>query len=540
MQPGDPLAAIQQWKRDIYYIQLQAPKPKKIECHIDIPSRPIFYGKEFHGEISRHEADELLLSDGCYLVRESQRNPGCYTLAIRFENATKNYKLYYDVNLQQHYVGDKYFDNLDDLVADGLICFYVHLKAPGYIASMNTGDESHYDESPYMRYRNDMMTRRTNRPTLVGTRSQSPAAQASASSQLSHQSTFHQSPPSLPTQPPHRLSSQLPGRNLATAGIATPVLPPRSSVFNSSVGVPPPTPTTEPPARRLSSDGPDGPRFIPSGKQAGDWMDIMQQEKTHNFKTTTFKSLANCWCEFCFHFMWGLIQQGVECQDCGFRAHKKCSEKLPNDCMPTMKKLKRMFGLDLTTLLKATNKSIPYVVEKCIEEIENRVCHTKYLFIELVIKMLLLILVLKWVALEEIRKAFDLDGDADITEHGYEDIATITSVLKLFFRQLPVPLITFEVYPKLTAAVTNESLIRDVLVELKSALILLPTSHFQTLKVSQLQNQNMMSAENLSIIFAPTILQSPQSDPISAMTIGKVEARAIEALIVNYSFIFER
>lgn len=58
--------------------------------------------------------------------------------------------------------------------------------------------------------------------------------------------------------------------------------------------------------------------------------------------------------------------------DCGFRAHKKCSEKLPNDCMPTMKKLKRMFGLDLTTLLKATNKSIPYVVEKCIEEIENR------------------------------------------------------------------------------------------------------------------------------------------------------------------------
>lgn len=40
--------------------------------------------------------------------------------------------------------------------------------------------------------------------------------------------------------------------------------------------------------------------------------------------------------------------------------------------MPNMKKLKRMFGLDLTTLLKATNKSIPYVVEKCVEEIERR------------------------------------------------------------------------------------------------------------------------------------------------------------------------
>ena len=38
----------------------------------------------FHGEISRHETDELLVHDGCYLVRESQRSPGCYTLAIRY------------------------------------------------------------------------------------------------------------------------------------------------------------------------------------------------------------------------------------------------------------------------------------------------------------------------------------------------------------------------------------------------------------------------------------------------------------------------
>ena len=50
----------------------------------------------------------------------------------------------------QHYVGEKHFDSLDDLVADGLICFYVHLKAPDYIASL--ANESHYEESPYMRW----------------------------------------------------------------------------------------------------------------------------------------------------------------------------------------------------------------------------------------------------------------------------------------------------------------------------------------------------------------------------------------------------
>lgn len=55
-----------------------------------------------------------------------------------------------------------------------------------------------------------------------------------------------------------------------------------------------------------------------------------------------------------------------------------------------------------------------------------------------------------------------------------------------------------------------------------------------------MRDRNMMSAENLSIIFAPTILQSPQSDPITAVSIGRIEAKAIEALIVNYLAIFER
>ena len=70
--------------------------------------------------------------------------------------------------------------------------------------------------------------------------------------------------------------------------------------------------------------------------------------------------------------MWGLVSQGVECQDCGFQAHKKCSERAPQDCEPQMKFIKRVFGVDLTTLVKATSTIRPIVVEKCIEEIEMR------------------------------------------------------------------------------------------------------------------------------------------------------------------------
>jgi len=48
------------------------------------------------------------------------------------------------------------------------------------------------------------------------------------------------------------------------------------------------------------------------------------------------------------------------------------------------------------------------------------------------------------------------EGECDISERSYADINTITSVLKLFFRLLPVPLITFDVYPKLTESVSKE------------------------------------------------------------------------------------
>ena len=65
----------------------------------------------------------------------------------RFESTTKNFKLYYD---GQHYVGEKRFDTVQDLVADGLITFYLEAKAADYIAALSS--QSNYAESPYVAY----------------------------------------------------------------------------------------------------------------------------------------------------------------------------------------------------------------------------------------------------------------------------------------------------------------------------------------------------------------------------------------------------
>ena len=45
----------------------------------------------------------------------------------------------------------------------------------------------------------------------------------------------------------------------------------------------------------------------------------------------------------------------------------------------------------------------------------------------------------------------------------------------------------------------------------------------------------MMSAENLAIVYAPTLLRSPESDPLSGLTAVKYERELIELLIEHQS-----
>ena len=40
-------------------------------------------------------------------------------------------------------------------------------------------------------------------------------------------------------------------------------------------------------------------------------------EKAHNFRVHTFRGPH--WCDYCTHFIWGLVSQGVKCTDCGFQ-----------------------------------------------------------------------------------------------------------------------------------------------------------------------------------------------------------------------------
>lgn len=72
------------WKHYLLELQLSAPKPRRVVSQCQTADRPPFYGREFHGPLSREEAAALLNGEnGRYLVRESVRSPGQYTLSLR-------------------------------------------------------------------------------------------------------------------------------------------------------------------------------------------------------------------------------------------------------------------------------------------------------------------------------------------------------------------------------------------------------------------------------------------------------------------------
>ncbi|MGH0145165.1 UNVERIFIED_CONTAM: hypothetical protein FKN15_044009 [Acipenser sinensis] len=109
--------------------------------------------------ISREQTDELLGgAEGAYLIRESQRQPGSYTLALRFGYQTLNYRLFYD---GKHFVGEKRFESIHDLVTDGFITLYIETKASEYIAKMTTNPI--YEHVGYASLLREKVSRRTSK-----------------------------------------------------------------------------------------------------------------------------------------------------------------------------------------------------------------------------------------------------------------------------------------------------------------------------------------------------------------------------------------
>ncbi|XP_068276536.1 rho GTPase-activating protein 45 [Nyctibius grandis] len=256
--------------------------------------------------------------------------------------------------------------------------------------------------------------------------------------------------------------------------------------------------------------------------------------------------------------------QGAECEECYLACHKKCLETLAIQC--GHKKLQgklQLFGQDFTKASQSSADGIPFIVRKCVSEIEKRALKTKGIYRVNGVKT----------RVEKLCQAFE--NGKELVELSQASPHDISNVLKLYLRQLPEPLMPFRLYNALMG-LAKESLqggeakgrggkggpelvdkgadtdpvVANLVLRLKELLQELPWENMATLRyllqhlrrIVEVEQDNKMTSSNLGIVFGPTLMRPRPTDAtisLSSLVDYPHQARVIEALIIFYSTIFE-
>ncbi|XP_066552161.1 rho GTPase-activating protein 45 isoform X2 [Amia ocellicauda] len=254
--------------------------------------------------------------------------------------------------------------------------------------------------------------------------------------------------------------------------------------------------------------------------------------------------------------------QGAECEECFLACHKKCLETLAIQC--GHKKLQgrlQLFGRDFSQSSHGNAEGIPFIIKKCISEIEKRALKMKGIYRVNGVKT----------RVEKLCQAFE--NGKELVELSQASPHDISNVLKLYLRQLPEPIMPFRLYNDLMG-LAKESLQageggepgkgpelvdlgpdtdKDVLtsvVRLQEVLKELPPPNVATLRyiikhlrrISEFEQDNKMSSSNLGIVFGPTLMRPrPTGATVSLSSLVDYphQARIVETLIVFYRSIFE-
>ncbi|KAF9541217.1 hypothetical protein EC957_003293 [Mortierella hygrophila] len=262
-------------------------------------------------------------------------------------------------------------------------------------------------------------------------------------------------------------------------------------------------------------------------------------------------------CDCCDDKMWG---REYKCRGCGFQIHGRCTHEIVPGCsgrfkdsdsssirnltpsgesshgLPSPSPKQVMFGNSLLDQLETEQRVIPMVVEKCIEAVDERGLEVEGIYRR------------SGMAVEarQLVQAFDSGLYPNLMDTAvYQDICSITSVLKQYLRTLPEPLIPYDLYSEFMEA-TGLPHTDDKYDTFKELMDRMPFAHYQTLKilmehlnrVTELESINLMTSKNLSVVFGPTLMRNP--DPSLEILDMTSKNLTIEFLIVNTRKLFVR
>ncbi|KAL0093989.1 Rho GTPase activation protein, partial [Phycomyces blakesleeanus] len=264
--------------------------------------------------------------------------------------------------------------------------------------------------------------------------------------------------------------------------------------------------------------------------------------KGHYFKPS--KSRRPIKCEVCGDKMWGGTE--LKFSDCNAVCHSKCltsfsracgNESASHDPTRDEKTIQKgiMFGNSLIKQIQIEGGMIPLLVQACVEAVEERGMRFEGIYRKSG----------GAAQIRSIQDAFDQDNSLNLcNENDWEDVCAVTSVLKQYFRSLPQPLFTEELYAKFISSMDLQDE-RETLERLKYLLKALPIENYDTIqylllhldRVQQMSKYNLMTIKNIAVVFGPTLMQNMAEGYSMEDTGAKIQI--VQFLLQNVHSLFE-
>ncbi|XP_073485961.1 rho GTPase-activating protein 12 isoform X5 [Aquarana catesbeiana] len=195
----------------------------------------------------------------------------------------------------------------------------------------------------------------------------------------------------------------------------------------------------------------------------------------------------------------------------------------------------QVFGSSLAGLCQRENTTVPNFVKMCIDHIEEHGLDIDGLY--RVSGNLAVI--------QKLRFAVTHDEKLDLNDSKWEDIHVITGALKMFFRELPEPLFTYNYFNDFVNAVKQEPKLRvqacrDLIKQLPKPNQDTMQALFKHLKhVVEIGDKNRMNFQSLAIVFGPTLLK-PETETGNIAIHTVYQSQIVELILMEYNSIFGR
>ncbi|KAM9302674.1 rho GTPase-activating protein 12 isoform 2-T2 [Morus bassanus] len=195
----------------------------------------------------------------------------------------------------------------------------------------------------------------------------------------------------------------------------------------------------------------------------------------------------------------------------------------------------QVFGSNLTSLCQRENSTVPKFVKLCIEHVEEHGLDVDGLY--RVSGNLAVI--------QKLRFAVNHDEKLDLNDSKWEDIHVITGALKMFFRELPEPLFTYNRFNDFVNAIKQEQ--RQRVHAVKDLIKQLPKPNQDTMqvlfrhlkRVVENGEKNRMTYQSVAIVFGPTLLK-PEKETGNIAVHTVYQNQIVELILLELNSIFGR